>query len=131
MVELAVLSDNGKPVGMRQIAKHQAISKKYLENIFTDLRTAGFIRTVRGAAGGYALARPLDKVRVDQIVAALEGGLDLVCCVDQGGDSCDRMDNCIAHNLWKELSRTVQKTLRKYTLADLAEERRRELKKTA
>jgi len=131
LAELALLSDNGGPVGMRQIAKHQAISKKYLENIFTDLRTAGFIRTVRGASGGYALAVPPEQLRVDKVVSALEGGLELVCCVDHAGDSCSRAGKCAAHDLWQELSDTIIKTLSKYTLADLAEVRRREIKKAA
>jgi len=69
-------------VSSEMIAESEDISKKYLDRILNKLRKSGLLRSVKGQGGGYVLSRPADEIRTDQIVAALEGSLCLVACVD-------------------------------------------------
>ena len=80
MLDLAARHDQG-PTPLREIAKRQDLSVKYLEQLIIPLKAAGYIRSVRGARGGYTLARKPDKISIGQIIKVLEGGLSLVDCV--------------------------------------------------
>lgn len=117
MVELAS-QHTTKPVMVRKIAERQAISKKYLDIIFTTLKLAGLVRAIRGAAGGFLLTRPAEEIRISEIVEALEGTLSPVeCC--SSPQVCDRADICAARDLWVELETAIRNTLESLTLADL------------
>ncbi len=117
MVELARQSGD-KPVMLSVIAMNQGLSDKYLEQIFTMLRTAGLVKSVRGSKGGYILAGDPEKIRVLDIFTALNGPLELVDCVDS--QNCDRCDNCPTYPLWLELTGAVKDVLGSKTLADIS-----------
>lgn len=117
MLELA-LHHGGRPVLMRNIAENQGVSRKYLHALLTSLKSAGLVRSVRGAGGGYLLARAPGQIRVDEVVQVLEGSLCVTDCVEDPA-SCDRHDRCATHDLWKELSAAVQQLLAGLTLEDL------------
>ena len=119
MVDLAGHTGD-TPVMMRVIAQNQVLSKRYLDNIFATLRQEGLVLSVRGAAGGYRLARKAEDIRVDQVVEALEGNILLVHCEDEFG-GCDRHGHCAASEVWWNASKALRDSLRAVTLADLVE----------
>lgn len=108
------------PVMMRKLAERQDVSKRYLDNIFATLRLAGLIRTTRGAAGGYMLARAAEEITILDIVEALDGDLHLVECVNDDFD-CERKGNCSTHVVWKDASAALQGALQKVNLRALAD----------
>lgn len=117
MLELG-LHYGGKPVLMRTIAEKQDLSRKYLHALLTALKTAGLVRSIRGSSGGYVLAKPPSQIRVNDVVQVLEGSLAVTECVEDP-TTCDRSSKCVAHELWGELSRSIENLLAEVTLEDL------------
>jgi len=119
MVDLA-LHSNGKPVLVQSIAERQEISRKYLENLLVSLKTAGIVRSLRGARGGYVLARPAEDITMEELVIALEGPPTLIDCLEDPA-ACHRVDFCATRDLWKEMTLSLRSLLKRTTLADLAD----------
>ena len=111
MLDLA-LNNTGEPVRLKDVAKRQEISEKYLEQIISILNKAGFVKSVRGPAGGYSLKR--------MILRLTEGSLAPVDCVEDGAD-CGREDQCVTVMLWKKLNDAINSVVDNITLADLVE----------
>ncbi|MDH7598233.1 MAG: Rrf2 family transcriptional regulator [Sedimentisphaerales bacterium] len=119
IIELAQRQADG-PVQLRSISRHQGISEKYLEQLMTIMKGAGLIRSVRGARGGYMLARPASQITMDQVFRCLEGHVLLMECV-KDASSCNRSSDCVARGLWSDLEQAMDKVLKEITLKDLAE----------
>ncbi len=119
MIDLA-MQQKDRPIMLRKISERQGISKKYLDNIFTALRLSGHLRTVRGASGGYVLAKPSSEIRVSDLVKALEGNVSPVDCIHQP-DLCEKSEDCVARRLWMEMEGAMYGVLEKHTLEDLVE----------
>ncbi len=117
MLDLAAHHDQG-PTPLREIAKRQDLSVKYLEQLIIPLKAAGYIRSVRGAKGGYTLARKPDKINVGQIIKVLEGGLSLVDCVEDP-KVCEREKNCPTRDIWLRMSERLMEELSSLTLSDV------------
>lgn len=117
MLDLAAHHDQG-PTPLREIAKRQDLSVKYLEQLIIPLKAAGYIRSVRGARGGYTLARKPDKISVGQIIKVLEGGLSLVDCVEDP-KMCEREKNCPTRDIWLRMSERLMEELSSLTLSDV------------
>lgn len=119
---LAALAGAKHPEGRcaREIADKEDLSKKYLESILTQLRTAGFVRSVRGAHGGYVLTRNPAELTVGEVVRALEGSLSLVECVEDP-ETCDRFEDCPTRPVWVKAEQALSKALDSMTLANLVE----------
>ena len=117
MLDLAAHHDQG-PTPLREIAKRQDISVKYLEQLIIPLKAAGYIRSVRGAMGGYTLARKPDKINVGQIIKVLEGGLSLVDCVEDP-KMCEREKNCPTRDIWLRMSERLMEELSSLSLSDV------------
>ena len=117
MIELARIYDNG-PLMMSAITKRQEISRKYLHAILTALKGAGLVRAVRGAKGGFMLAKAPDDIGVHEIYAALEGKLSIVDCVTNE-TICGRVDVCETRDMWRKLNDAMFRVLSGMTLADL------------
>ena len=100
-------------------AFEDAVLTRTVEQIMVPLRTARLLRSVRGAKGGYYLARPPEQIRLKEIVAALEGDLGLVQCVTEP-DRCDKAATCAARGLWCEMHGALDSILSRTTLADLS-----------
>jgi Rrf2 family protein len=117
LVELAV--NYGKsPVLLKNIAKCEHISKKYLEQIVITLKAAGIISAIRGARGGYYLLKPPDKILLKEIFMVLEGSFTPIDCIDHPA-ICGLQKDCPTKPLWSELSQAIEKVFDKKTLADL------------
>jgi Rrf2 family iron-sulfur cluster assembly transcriptional regulator len=117
MVELAKRYKDGF-VQLSEVSKNQSISLKYLEQIVIPLKRAQYIKSARGAGGGYMLAMGPEKIKLGEIVALLEGGWNLVECTAKP-EVCDRYENCSTRKIWKETERAMLEKLNSYTLSDL------------
>jgi Rrf2 family protein len=118
MVDLAVKHGKG-PILLKDVSRSQEISEKYLSQIIIPLKTAGLVKSFRGAHGGYTLQRDPTKINLLQVVSALEGDLSLVECVASPA-ACSRTDICVTQEVWHQVSRAMIDTLERITLADLA-----------
>ena len=118
----------GKPVFLKDIAAREKISEKYLSLIVIPLRSAGLIRSIRGARGGYVLARDPKDISLRNIVEAVDGETCLVNCV-RNPETCDRASTCPTRDLWTFLGTRINETLESVTLAQLAKSKA--TKKTA
>ena len=120
MADLA-LHGNGRPVKIKDIAKRQGISGKYLEQIVALLSRAGLVRSIRGNQGGYYLAKEPSEYTLGMILWVTEGHLAPVDCLSGEENPCDRQQDCVTLRLWQEMDAAISSVVDKYTLADLAE----------
>lgn len=105
---------------LKDVAKNQGISEKYLSRLVIELRRAGLISSVRGAGGGYKLARPPKMITILDVLEVMEGPLAIVDCVEHD-DCCDRSDRCPPRILWSQINRKIRNVFSEYTLQDLVE----------
>lgn len=117
MLELALRNGNG-PVLLKDIARVQAISERYLERIMATLASRGLVRSLRGQHGGFNLAAPPSEIRLSDIVTAVEGPLAPVACVDDP-TACGRSGLCVTRTVWTKLKEAAALVLDSYTLEDL------------
>lgn len=108
------------PVPLNSIAERQDISQDYLEQLIISLRKGGLVRSIRGAQGGYELARDPSEISIGEILRILEGPVGPVECLD-GGDAeiCGRAGQCAARTVWKRLRESINGVLDTTSLADL------------
>lgn len=118
MIDIAI-NGTERPVSIKDIAKRQDISDKYLEQIISVLNSAGFVRSVRGAQGGYTLALRPEEYTAGMILRLTEGSLAPVPCVDECPSPCDKIDNCATSELWARLGKAINGVVDNITLADL------------
>ncbi len=118
-MDLAAHQGTDRPVFLSDIAKRQDISEKYLEHIFSTLRTAGLVTTMRGRKGGFLLAMPPSEITASSIITALEGPCAIVDCVTKP-KTCDRSDTCTARDIWGLLGSKIEEVLSGFTLEQLA-----------
>ena len=120
MLDLAT-NYTGKPIRLKDVAKRQEISDKYLEQIISILNKAGFVRSVRGPQGGYFLTRKPEEYTVGMILRLTEGSLSPVDCLDEGAENCPRQESCVTFILWKQLDDAIRGVVDKVTLQDLVD----------
>jgi len=101
-----------------RIAQRQGISQKYLEQIIIPLKKARYVKSIRGGKGGHMLAKPPQKITVGEIVALLEGGMQLADCAENP-DACDRSETCTTRTVWQKAAAALFDELNAITLADL------------
>ncbi len=123
MLELA-LANPEEYVTIKSIAGRQEISEKYLEQIITVLSRAGFVKSTRGAQGGYRLARPAKDYTVGEILRQIEGSLVPVACMEDEPNQCPRSASCVTLDIWKQVNDAVSSVVDGITLADIAEKQR-------
>lgn len=121
LVEVGLVDD--EPVSLKTVSERQQLSQQYLEQLFGTLRRAGIVESVRGAHGGYRLARPASEIQAFEVVHLLEGGLAPVACLEEH-QGCDRVGSCSTESLWRKVDQAVRDVLGSVTLGDLVEERR-------
>lgn len=114
----------GEAVPLKDVAERQGLSQHYLEQIASNLRRAGFIKSIRGAHGGYRLARPAEAINAYDVVTALEGSIAPVSCVEDD-HVCDSRNVCGTQNLWFRVDAALRDVLGNTTLGDLIAESER------
>ena len=118
MLDLARYN-TGEPISLKDISKRQEISEKYLEQIISLLNKGGFVRSVRGAQGGYLLNRDPKDYKVGEILRITEGDLAPVACLDQNSMECEKRTGCATIRLWQMIDDAVSSVVDKVTLQDL------------
>ncbi|AKG20621.1 Rrf2 family transcriptional regulator [Calothrix sp. 336/3] len=118
LLELANCYQKGESLQIRQIAEMQEIPSRYLEQILATLRHGGIIKSIRGAKGGYTLAREPHKITLLEAWYCVEGSVKNVYDLHQGDSSMARQ---IIEDFWLEASQAAHSVLQKYTLQDLHE----------
>jgi Rrf2 family protein len=117
MLDLAIHYGEGL-ILLKDVARRQEISERYLEHLFLNLKAAGLINSVRGAKGGFILAHPPSEIKLSEIVRVCEGQLSVVECVTDP-KACRRSPRCAARDLWAELKEAMDGVLESLTLEDL------------
>ena len=124
LVDIAANSQE-EPISLVQTAKRQNISLNYLEQVFGFLRRAGIVVSVKGAGGGYKLARNAESITVKEILEALEGEFSIVDKTGEAGR--DSIQRAIQELVWDEINRKVNDFMAKRTLSQLMQEYRASL----
>lgn len=124
MVDLAEYGGE-EAVSISSISKRQGISERYLEQLMARLRKAGLVKSIRGAGGGYIVARDPDDISAGEILRALEGDLEAVSCAAFHEDeTCGAQDICVTKYVWQRINESIQHTVDSIYLSQLVEESR-------
>ncbi|MGL6202228.1 MAG: RrF2 family transcriptional regulator [Lachnospiraceae bacterium] len=122
IIDLAVFSECD-PVSISCIADRQNISERYLEQLMAMLKKAGLVNSIRGAGGGYQLAKPADQISVGDVLRALEGNIEPVDCAALNSDEgCATADSCVTKYVWQKINDTISETVDEIMIHQLAEE---------
>ena len=121
MIDLAEHQASGR-IPLKEIARRQDVSEKYLENILSTLVRNGLLSGMRGKGGGYRLCKSPDQFTAGYILRLMEGSLAPVSSLDSGSAPCERASECRTLSLWAGLNEVINKYLDQYTLADLLRE---------
>ena len=122
LIDLAQYSEI-EPVSINSIATRQTISERYLEQLMTLMKKAGLIKSIRGAGGGYVLAKDMGEISVGDVLRALEGNLQPVeCAAFSQEDSCEASGACVTKYVWQRINESINKTVDEISLKQLVEE---------
>lgn len=122
MLDVALHSDEG-PVHLKDVARRQQLSRKYLEHITSRLKAAGLLRSVRGTRARTSLAKPPSDIRLSEIFQVLEGPVTLLECVDSP-ECCPRSSACATRDVWTQMGQLMRSLLESMTLEDLCRQQR-------
>ena len=122
LIDLAQYSEI-EPVSISSIATRQAISEVYLEQLMSMLKKAGLIKSIRGAGGGYVLARDMSEISVGDVLRALERSLQPVeCAAFSQEESCEASGGCVTKYVWQRINERINQTVNEISLKQLVEE---------
>ncbi len=124
MYDLALNGENG-PQSIKAIAERGGMPEAYLEQLIAGLKKAGLVTSTRGAQGGYMLARPADEITVGDVLRALEGGLNLVECLDEE-DTCGKSCDCPSRIVWLKIRDGLNRVVDGITLRDMIDDYKRD-----
>ena len=116
MLDVAIHAVAG-PVPLADISERQGISLSYLEQLFSRLRKQGLVSSVRGPGGGYRLGRCSAEIAVSDVINAVDESVDATRCHGKG--NCQAGQQCLTHNLWRDLSDRIADFLSNITLSEL------------
>ncbi|MCL9783935.1 Fe-S cluster assembly transcriptional regulator IscR [Vibrio sp. S4M6] len=119
MLDVALHSQQN-PVPLADISERQGISLSYLEQLFSKLRKAGLVASVRGPGGGYRLGSEAHTIAVGTVIAAVDESVDATKC--QGKADCQGGSRCLTHTLWRDLSTRISDFLDGITLGELMQD---------
>ena len=124
MIDLAQYSEQ-EAGSISSIAQRQKISESYLEQLVAKLKKAGLVVSIRGAAGGYRLARPASGISVGDVLRALEGDVRAVICTAQTEEGCEGEELCVTKYVWQRINESIEKTVDEMMLDQLVAESRK------
>jgi len=128
MLELAFHYGN-RPVLVKDIAKRQGISMRYLEHLIVSLQAAGLVRTIRGKKGGCVLTKPPSEIKLGEVVEVLEGQVAPVDCIVDV-KLCPRKKICVTRDIWIKMKEAIMNVLNSITLEDMVKWQKEKLKGT-
>lgn len=120
--------DGNRTVILKDVSTEEAISIRYLEQIIIPLKIDRLVKSIRGAGGGYTLARRPEEIRLHEILHALEGTCCLVECIEDAG-FCDRIETCPTFDIWKGASELLKNYFSSFSLRDIVENAEKKKKK--
>lgn len=116
MIDIALNQDKGA-ITLSLISERQGISLSYLEQLFAKLKKSELVSSARGPGGGYRLSRSAAEISIGEIIHAVDECVDARKC--GGKSNCQGGDQCLSHELWTELSATIDSFLKSITLQDV------------
>lgn len=119
MVDLAIHYGEA-PVSIKSISQRQSISEYYLEQLFSSLRKAKLIKSIRGAQGGYVLNKLPEEITVADVIDVLEGPIEISDCVE--GVVCHNVDCCATRLLWQKIKTSIEEVTNSVTLKDIVDD---------
>jgi Rrf2 family cysteine metabolism transcriptional repressor len=122
MLDLALHYGEG-PILLRDVARREHISERYLEQIILSLKAAGLVNSTRGARGGFMLTKPPSQIRLIEVMQVSEGSMAPVECVSDP-KVCSRSSLCVTRDIWSEMKEAMSGILESTTLQDLVERQR-------
>lgn len=124
MIDLARYSEK-EPVSISSVAARQEISEGYLEQMMSLLKRAGLVKSIRGAGGGYILAKDMREISVGDILRALEGNLEPVrCAAFYSEEGCMASEGCVTKYVWQKINESINQTVDEIKLDELVRESR-------
>lgn len=121
MFELARNSNDDVPVSLKYIAKQQSISDQYLEQIFSSLKKAGLVKSVRGAQGGYLLSKDASEITVADILKILEGDMAFTECL-LDSEACENFNSCSTRYVWEQIKQAIENVTMSISLQDMIDD---------
>ncbi len=118
MIDLA-MNDTGENISIKAIAARQGISTKYLEQIISTLNKAGYVKSERGANGGYRLTKKPEEYTVGMILRLTEGSLAITTCTQDEQNLCERYGCCTTVKVWEKINKAISDVVDNITIADL------------
>jgi Rrf2 family cysteine metabolism transcriptional repressor len=122
MLDLALHYGEG-PILLKDVARREHISERYLEQIILSLKAAGLVNSTRGARGGFTLTKPPSQIRLIEVMQVSEGSMAPVECVSDP-EVCSRSSLCVTRDIWSEMKEAISGILESTTLQDLVERQR-------
>jgi Rrf2 family iron-sulfur cluster assembly transcriptional regulator len=120
---ITLAKTNGeKPVSIRELAEIESISPEFLEQIFFKLKKTGMISSTRGPGGGFTLQKKPDEISLNEILEAAGEGTRFTPCTANNGEICDRMDDCLAHTVWKSVHDSIKGYLNSINLQHIIDQ---------
>lgn len=119
MLDLAV-NNTGEPISLKDIARRQGISDKYLEQIISVLNKAKYVKSIRGAQGGYILTKKPEEYTIGMILRLTEGSLAPVACVEEE-NTCEKIHDCATILVWQKMNEAINDVVDHMTLQDLVD----------
>ncbi len=119
MAVVEVASNGGDlPMKLADISANQSIPLNYLEQLFSKLKKANIVTSVKGPGGGYHLSNPCEEISIENIIDAVEENLKMTRCAKD--KSCRKNGiNCTTHSLWKGLSKQIRSYFANISVADV------------
>ena len=125
LIDLGIASELGWPMlQISELASKEKLPTKFLEQIFTQLKSAGYVASRRGKFGGYSLARPMSRIKFGAVIRLIDGPLAPIRCVSQTSYarcSCPDENHCGLRMLMFDVRNAISTILDRYTLADIVE----------
>ena len=120
VLDLALGYEGREPVSIHDTAKRIDAPVKFLEQIFSRLKTHGIIESRRGSSGGYLLAKPPEKITVGEIIRLIEGPTEPISCIKKDYTGCDEMYTCVFRSIWKDIHEATSKVIDGVNFKDLS-----------
>jgi Rrf2 family iron-sulfur cluster assembly transcriptional regulator len=108
------------PISISTLSSEENVSSVFLEQIFFRLKKAGIVTSIRGPGGGFYFAQPLHQLTVKQVLEAAGEDLDITFC-DKRNDDCERVGECMSHQVWVGANELVKEYFAEITLSSILE----------
>lgn len=118
MVDIGVHAKD-KHISLKSIAERLDVSENYLEQLIALLKKNKLLKSVRGAQGGYTLAKPAEHITIGEILRTLEGSLAPTDCTCEGGKRCARNTTCVTRPVWEKIRDGINEVVDSISLQEL------------